>query len=257
MRVGGERYRGGGPGVESRYAFSFGGHYEPDNVGFGALVACNEERLEAGAGFAEHGHRDTEIVTWVIEGELEHRDGSGRVARLRAGDVQLLSAAGGVRHEERNAGSGPLRFLQMWLRPDTFGGQPHYTAVTAPASPGAGLTLVASGFPDDCAPVRLRHHGVALYAARATPPGACPLPTAPTRYLHTLRGTLLLDDHPLTPGDSARITAEPHLQAEVTTPADFLLWTMTPTPAPPPNPHPPRAPKPHPARAPKPSPPGV
>lgn len=127
VRRGADRYSGGEPdaGIDTRHAFSFAGFYDPGNVRFGPLVACNEERLAPGAGFAEHAHRDTEIVTWVIEGELEHRDAGGRVARLLAGDAQLLGARGGVRHEERNAGSGPLRFLQMWLEPDVFGGRPN------------------------------------------------------------------------------------------------------------------------------------
>ncbi|NUS13046.1 MAG: cupin domain-containing protein, partial [Streptomyces sp.] len=156
VRRGADRYRGGdgAAGIDTRHAFSFSGFYDPGNVRFGLLVACNEERLAPGAGFAEHAHRDTEIVTWVVEGELEHRDAGGRAVRLRAGDAQLLGAGGGVRHVERNAGAGPLRFLQMWLHPDVFGAPPAYAAATAPVPPGPGLTLLASGDPGAAPPLR-------------------------------------------------------------------------------------------------------
>lgn len=104
-----ERYRGGdaAAGVESLHALSFGRFYDPDNLRFGPVLACNEERLAPGAGFDEHPHSHTEIVTWVVEGELTHRDSTGHATVVRAGDVQHLSSAGGVRHEERNDGTAP------------------------------------------------------------------------------------------------------------------------------------------------------
>lgn len=131
VRRAAERYPGGDPaaGIETRHAFSFGPHYDPDNLRFGPLIACNEERLAPGAGFDEHPHSHTEIVTWVIEGELTHRDSAGHERTVRAGDVQHLSAAAGVRHVERNDGEGPLAFLQMWLAPLEPGGEPSYDIV--------------------------------------------------------------------------------------------------------------------------------
>src|SRR5689334_8008817 len=126
VRRAGERYRGGEPaaGNETWHAFSFGAHYDPDNVGFGLLSACNEEHLAPGAGFAEHPHRDVEIVTWVVEGVLEHRDSAGHFGIVRPGQAQRLSAGSGVRHTENNAEEGPLRFVQMWLHPQVLGGAP-------------------------------------------------------------------------------------------------------------------------------------
>ncbi|WP_448317886.1 pirin family protein, partial [Streptomyces sp. CO7] len=131
VRRAGGRYPGGDPGagITTRHAFSFGSHYDPDNLGFGPLIAVNEERLEPGSGFDEHPHRHVEIVTWVLEGELTHRDSGGRERRVRPGDLQHLSAAAGVRHVERNDGAVPLRFLQMWLTPVAAGGEPVYTLV--------------------------------------------------------------------------------------------------------------------------------
>lgn len=131
VRRASERYRGGDPaaGIESWHALSFGPHYDPDNLRFGAVIACNEERLGPGAGFDEHPHSHTEIVTWVISGELTHRDSKGNETVIRPGDVQRLSAASGVRHVERNAARVPLTFLQMWLAPLKPGGEPRYEVV--------------------------------------------------------------------------------------------------------------------------------
>lgn len=231
VRRGVERGVGGEPGegVETRHAFSFGAHYDPANLGFALLMACNEERLAPCAGFAEHPHRDTEIVTWVVEGELEHRDADGAAVRLRAGGLQRLSAGAGVRHVERNAGPGPLRFVQMWLHPDTYGGPPAYDAAPAPAPPGPGLRLVASGAPElPPAVLRLRQRAAALHVGRPAAAESCPLPAAPYLYVHIVHGRVRLGAQTLGPGDAARITgaaAEP-VSAEVEGPAEYLVWEM-------------------------------
>src|SRR3954468_17322701 len=105
-------------GRETRHSFSFGEHYDPDNTRFGALVCHDDHRLRAGAGFAEHEHRDLEIVTWVLSGSVEHSDGTGGTGGasvVTPGTVQLLSAGSGVRHAEvAGAGTGPTRFVQAW-----------------------------------------------------------------------------------------------------------------------------------------------
>lgn len=131
VRRSGDRYPGGEPdtGIESFHAFSFGPHYDPDNLRFGSILACNEERLAPGAGFDEHPHSHTEIVTWVVPGRLTHRDSTGHESVVAPGDVQRLSAGGGVRHVERNDGPDPLVFVQMWLAPLEPGGDPVYEVV--------------------------------------------------------------------------------------------------------------------------------
>jgi redox-sensitive bicupin YhaK (pirin superfamily) len=217
--------------VRTRHAFSFGAHYDPGNVGFGLLAACNEETLDPGAGFAEHPHRDTEIVTWVLDGALEHQDATGATSRLAAGDLQWLSAAGGVRHSERNAGPGPLRFLQMWLQPDTYGGTPRYAAVTGPVPAGPGLRPLASGLPGATAPVRLRQQAAALHGARPAGAEEYTLPDAPYLYVHVARGGVTLTAGPgetavLGPGDAARITGARGVRARSAGPAEFLVWEM-------------------------------
>jgi redox-sensitive bicupin YhaK (pirin superfamily) len=224
VRRAAERYRGGEPraGIETLHAFSFGGHYDPGNVGFGLLLACNEERLAAGAGFAEHAHRDVEIVTWVLGGELTHRDGEGRDVRVGAGGLQRLSAGGGVRHVERNDGEVPLRFLQMWLHPAVFGGPPQYAVAADPASPGPGLTPVTAG----TGGVAPRQPGAGLYLGRPAAADACALPEAPFRYLHVARGRVRLGGWTLGPGDAARIRDEPAVRVSTPGAAEYLVWAM-------------------------------
>lgn len=221
MRRGADRYRSEpAEGITTRHAFSFGGHYDPGNVRFGLLLACNEERLEPGAGFGAHPHRDTEIVTWVVEGELEHRDATGTVSRLGPGGFQRLSAGSGVRHVERNAGRAPLRFVQMWLHPDTFGEPPQYAGARDPAPPGPGLRLLTSSAQG------LRQRAAALHVARPPRAESVPLPAAPYRYVHVVRGTLRLAGEVLMAGDAARITGGRELAAECAGAAEFLVWEM-------------------------------
>ncbi|WP_086696939.1 pirin family protein, partial [Streptomyces tricolor] len=193
VRRAAERYRGGDPeaGIDTRHAFSFGPHYDPDNLRFGALIACNEERLAPGAGFGEHPHSHTEIVTWVVEGELTHRDSTGHETRVRPGDVQHLSAAAGVRHVERNDGDVPLTFVQMWLMPRESGGDPAYDLV-----PGLA----------DATPYALPAAGAVLHVRRVDPGGRTAVPDAAYVYVHVVRGEVRLAGEELGPGDAARIT---------------------------------------------------
>ncbi|MBO8184479.1 pirin family protein [Streptomyces spirodelae] len=209
-----DRYRGGDQraGIDTRHAFSFSGYYDPDNVGFGLLVACNEERLAPGAGFEEHPHRDVEIVTWVVEGELEHRDSTGGATVVRAGDVQRLGAGSGVRHTERNAGDTPLRFVQMWLVPGAFGTEPEYEIVRGIA---------------DNTPFALPRTEAVLHVRRLADGERTAVPDAAFVYVHVTRGTALLDGTALAEGDAARLTdqgATRELRAEGS--AEVLLWEM-------------------------------
>ncbi|MER5479056.1 pirin family protein [Streptomyces sp. NPDC002734] len=210
VRRAGDRYPGGDPGagITTRHAFSFGSHYDPDNLGFGPLIAVNEERLEPGSGFDEHPHRHVEIVTWVLEGELTHRDSGGRERRVRRGDLQHLSAAAGVRHVERNDGTVPLRFLQMWLTPVAAGGEPAYTLVR---ELGAGA-------------YELPEAGAVLHIHRLAAGENVVLPDTGSLYLHLATGELVLEGRVLAPGDAARLSDEKGLVAEAADAAEFLVW---------------------------------
>ncbi|KAF4410849.1 MULTISPECIES: pirin family protein [Streptomyces] len=215
-------------GIDTRHAFSFGRFYDPDNLRFGALVACNEERLAPGAGFAEHPHRDTEIVTWVVEGELTHRDSAGNETVVRPGDVQRLGAGSGVRHEERNDGEAPLVFVQTWLSPERPGGQPEYEVVRGIA---------------DRTPLAVERAGAVLYPRRPAPGAPVALPDAPRVYVHVVRGAVRLDSVRLDgertdgertdgewlgPGDAARIApcAGRGMVADDAGPTELLVWEL-------------------------------
>ncbi|WP_460108741.1 pirin family protein [Streptomyces sp. YKOK-J1] len=213
VRRAGERYRGGDPesGIESRHAFSFGPHYDPGNLRFGAVIACNEERLAPGAGFDEHPHSHTEIVTWVVEGELTHRDSTGHETKVRPGDVQHLAAAAGVRHVERNDADTPLTFVQMWLAPLEPGGDPSYEII-----PGIA----------DSTPYALPAAGAMLHVRRLTPGERTAVPDAPHVYVHVVRGGITLAEETLGEGDSARVTDAEGLDAVAVTPAELLMWEM-------------------------------
>jgi redox-sensitive bicupin YhaK (pirin superfamily) len=209
-----ERYRGGDPvaGIDSLHAFSFGPHYDPDNLRFGAVIACNEERLAPGAGFDEHPHSHTEIVTWVVEGELTHRDSVGHETVVRPGDVQRLSSAGGVRHVERNDGVAPLVFVQMWLAPLEPGGDPAYEIVHGIA---------------DSTPYAVPEAGAMLHVRRLGAGERTAVPDASFLYVHVVRGEVGLGGEELGPGDSARVTGAKDLEAVAVTSAEVLLWEMS------------------------------
>ncbi|GAA5700685.1 putative quercetin 2,3-dioxygenase Rv0181c [Streptomyces avermitilis] len=213
VRRAGERYRGGDPaaGISSLHAFSFGPHYDPDNLRFGAVIACNEERLAPGAGFDEHPHSHTEIVTWVVEGVLTHRDSTGHESLVRPGDVQRLSSAGGVRHVERNDGPDPLTFVQMWLAPLEPGGEASYEVVHGIA---------------DSTPYAVPEAAAMLHVRRLSAGERTAVPDAASVYVHVVRGEVRLDGEELRPGDAARITAAKDLEAEAVTAAELLLWEM-------------------------------
>ncbi|MFJ9811415.1 pirin family protein [Streptomyces sp. NPDC101158] len=215
MRIqrGGERYPGGDPeaGIDTRHAFSFGRFYDPDNLRFGALLACNEERLAPGSGFDEHPHSHTEIVTWVVEGELTHRDSAGHATVVRPGDLQHLSSAAGVRHVERNDGPDPLVFVQMWLAPLTPGGEPAYEIVRGIA---------------DATPYALPAAGALLHVRRLELGERSAVPDADLLYVHVARGTVRLAGEELAAGDAARVEGEKDLALLATADSEVLIWEM-------------------------------
>lgn len=185
VRRAADRFVSRSAGVETRHCLSFGPHYDPAHVAHGPLVACDEHRLEPGAGFAPHPHRGLEVVSWVLEGVLRH-DGPGGSTQVPAGSGQWLSTGRGVTHAER-AGDVPTRFVQAWLT--SGAGTPSYERLEAPDGPG----LAEVG----------RRPGAVLHVGRVDGPVA--LPAAP--YLHVLvvGGRLRLDAVELEPGDSVRL----------------------------------------------------
>ncbi len=222
------------PGRVTRHSFSFGEHYDPADVGFGALVCLNDDRVEGGQGYPDHAHAELEIVTWVLDGALRHVDSSGTSATLVPGQVQRLSAGAGVRHSEVNASADePVHFVQMWLRPDRPGGAPSYSRrdVTAELRSSGWVTL-ASGLPRDrdVAAVALGRRGAALHAARPLH-GGLTVPDAPANFVFVARGAVEVEGlGRLRAGDSVRLVGDGGRRVLVApdAPADgeVLVWEL-------------------------------
>jgi redox-sensitive bicupin YhaK (pirin superfamily) len=149
--------------LDSRHTFSFGDYYDPRHMGFGPLRVINEDRVKPGAGFGTHGHRDMEIISYVLEGALEHKDSIGTGSVIRPGEVQIMSAGTGIQHSEFNhSQSDPVHFLQIWVLPNRQGLAPRYDQKAFPVSEKRGrLRLVGS--PDGGDGSILIHQDVAIY----------------------------------------------------------------------------------------------
>jgi quercetin 2,3-dioxygenase len=202
------------------HSFSFGAHYDPDNVGFGSLVALNDERLPPGSGYPDHPHRDTEIVTVVLSGALRHTDSSGRSGVLVPGEISRTSAGSGIVHAEVAASDETTRFVQTWLRPDEPGGQSSY--VSARVGDPVGLVEVVG--PDGATGLGTR--GAGLFLGRLGP-GEIELPDAPLLHVFVVEGTVELGDRLVGAGDTARLSGEGGRPLTAAHPTRLLLWSLT------------------------------
>lgn len=229
VRRSADRFVTTAPGLESRHAFSFGRHYDPDDTGHGLLLAHNDERVAPGGGFGPHPHQEVEVVTWVLDGVLAHEDSTGRAGTVRPGQVQRMTAGRGVVHAERNGGRQPLRFVQAWLQPDEPGLEPGYQQADAPGA--SGLVPVASGLGHDGA-VRL-HTCAVLWVGRLADGETVAVPRAPSLHLFVARGSAVHETAGrLAEGDAVRSTAGGGEGVRADGPAEVLLWEMHPTPRP-------------------------
>ncbi|MDV3130398.1 pirin family protein [Mycobacterium sp. 21AC1] len=210
--------------LQSRHSFSFGDHYDPDNTHHGLLLVNNDDIVAPAAGFDTHPHRDMEIVTWVLEGELAHEDSMGNSGVIYPGLAQRMSAGTGVQHSEKNgSGQDPVHFVQMWVLPDTAGVTPGYQQQEITLA--NTLTPIASGAHD--AAVTLGNRNATLHGARLQPGDAVELPQAPFVHLFVARGEVTLEDTgALTAGDAARLTASGGQQVIAATAAEILVWEM-------------------------------
>jgi len=214
--------------LHSRHTFSFGNYFDPDYMGFRSLRVINDDVVEAGAGFGEHPHRDAEIFSYVIEGELEHKDSMGNGRVIKAGDLQYISAGRGVLHSEFNPAKGkPVHFLQIWLTPKTSGGQPRYAekALGTDAKANA-LTLLFAGEPRDGA-VGIRadadvYFGKLDAGKTLVHRGAA----GRGQWLHVIEGEVSLFGERLTTGDGAAIEKAHELEIQSRDGAQFLLFDI-------------------------------
>jgi quercetin 2,3-dioxygenase len=194
--------------LKSRHSFSFADYFDPDHVHFGPLRVINEDRVAPGGGFDTHGHRDMEIVSYVLAGALEHKDSMGTGSIIKPGDVQRMSAGKGVLHSEFNASpSEPVHFLQIWIVPDVTGIAPEYEQKHFGAAEKRGrLRLVASRDGRDGA-VNI-HQDASIYAGLFDGAETATLALAPGRkaYLHVARGSISANGTTLAAGDALKLT---------------------------------------------------
>ena len=211
----------------TRHSFSFGEHYDPDNIGFRTLVALNDETVRAGEGYPEHTHRDTEIISWVLIGTLAHADSDGHLGLVGSGSVQRLSAGSGVQHAEGATPDAPVRFVQTWVRPDDAGTPPSYASAAVDEDALAhGWVPVASADAAGAA-VDLRSAGTTLWVTRLAAGGGRSLPEAPAAYVLLARGSVEVEGvGRLDEGDALAATTPAPLRVVAHEPAELLAWTF-------------------------------
>ncbi|SOX51656.1 pirin family protein, partial [Mycobacterium ahvazicum] len=215
------------PWLKSRHSFSFGDHYEPDNTHHGLLVVNNDDVVAPRSGFDTHPHRDMEIVTWVLEGELTHQDSAGNHGVIYPGLAQRMSAGSGILHSEKNdSPTQPVHFIQMWVIADESGVPPSYQQHEI-GHIGAELVTIASGIPGRDAAISLHNRAAALHVARLQPGDTVTTPAAPNLHIFVPRGRLTLDgSDQLAEGDAARITDGGGSRLTAIEPTELLIWEM-------------------------------
>jgi redox-sensitive bicupin YhaK (pirin superfamily) len=199
--------------LDSRHTFSFGEYQDPAHMGFRTLRVINDDRVKAGAGFGTHGHRDMEILSYVLEGALEHKDSSGGGGVIRPGEIQFMRAGTGVTHSEQNHSTvEPVHFLQIWIVPDTRGLTPTYgqQVFDRDKASRAFILLASKGGRDGSLDV---HQDVDLWVALIGAGERRELPLGPSRHawVHIARGSATVNGTGLGAGDGAAVSDEDHL----------------------------------------------
>jgi redox-sensitive bicupin YhaK (pirin superfamily) len=214
--------------LKSRHSFSFAEYFDPDHVHFGPLRVINEDRVAPGGGFDTHGHRDMEIVSYVLAGALQHKDSMGTGSVIKPGDVQRMSAGKGVMHSEFNASkSDPVHFLQIWIVPDVTGIAPEYEQKHfAPAEKRGRLRIVAAKDGRDGA-VKI-HQDASVYAGLFDGAESATLALAPGRkaYIHVARGSIAANGTALAAGDALKLTDVVAVTLERGNDAEVLVFDL-------------------------------
>jgi quercetin 2,3-dioxygenase len=214
--------------LKSYHTFSFADYYDPEHVEFGPLRVINEDRVAPGAGFGTHGHRDMEIISYVLEGELAHRDSLGSGSVIRPGDVQRMSAGRGVRHSEfNNSPSEEAHFLQIWIQPNVLGIQPEYEEKRfEPQDKRGRLRLIASSDGREGS-VRI-HQDAKLYAGLfdAEETATLEVPLGRRVYVHVARGRVDANDTTLNAGDALKLADVSDLALRNGQDAEVLVFDL-------------------------------
>jgi redox-sensitive bicupin YhaK (pirin superfamily) len=228
VRLASERGHADHGWLNSYHTFSFADYYDPQHMGFRALRVINEDRVEPARGFGKHAHRDMEIISYVLEGSLEHRDSLGTGSVIRPGDVQRMSAGTGVTHSEFNGSpTEPVHFLQIWLLPERQGIAPSYEQKTfTPEAQRGHLLLVAS--PDGRDGSLELHTDARLYAGRLEPGEQVELPLAKNRHawVQVARGQVQLNGKDLSSGDGAALSDEAAVRLTAGAPSEVLVFDL-------------------------------
>ena len=215
--------------LKSFHSFSFAGYYDPKHMGFGNLRVINEDRIAPGTGFGTHGHRDMEIISYVMSGQIAHKDTLGNVKGIPPGDVQRMSAGTGVQHSEFNhAPNETTHFLQIWIEPNVTGIPPSYEQKTFSVAEKRGkLRLVASPTGENGS-VKI-HADASLYAALLDGSESCllNLDTARKAYVHLIRGSLTVNGQVLSAGDAALLDGESKLALANGDKAEALVFDLS------------------------------
>lgn len=216
--------------LNSHHTFSFGGYRDPKQSGFSDLLVINDDRVQAGMGFGEHGHADMEIFSYVLEGALEHKDSIGTGSVIRPGDVQMMSAGTGVRHSEFNhSKTDTVHFLQIWIVPDRQRVAPRYQEAAFPETEKRGqLRLIIS--PSGELGSLSVYQDVRVYAGLFDGGERTTLDLAPERfaYVHVARGRVQVQGQTLGEGDGARVRNEASLQFSHGEKAEILVFDLRP-----------------------------
>lgn len=214
--------------LDSWHSFSFGEYRDPHHMGFRSLRVINDDRVIPGAGFGTHSHRDMEIISYVLEGELSHEDSLGTGSVIRPGEVQRMTAGSGIRHAEFNRSTtAPVHFLQIWILPEKQGLDPGYEQKAFPAAERRNaLKLVADRAGTDGA-IRV-HQDIRVYAATLEPGTTLRHPFAEERFgwLQVARGVVSLEGDELREGDGAAISQEAAITLETTVGGEVLLFDL-------------------------------
>ena len=230
VRRSGERGHADHGWLDSYHSFSFADYHDPRHMGWGPLRVINEDRVQAGRGFGTHGHRDMEIISYVLEGALGHKDSMGNGSTIRPGDVQRLSAGSGIMHSEFNyEQAGITHFLQIWIEPDVTGIAPSYEQKTFPDEDKRGrLRLVAS--PDSAGGSVRIHADARVYAGLFDGDEAAQLAVAADRkaYVHVVRGDVEANGQSLHAGDALMLDRESLVQLRQGRQAEVLVFDLAP-----------------------------